>query len=127
MMPWISSIVTGSIPVNGSSRRMNLGRLVEKNELGVGREGASDFDPAPLSARQDAGVAIEDPLDVELVGELFDLRRDLASIRPLHLHHKADVVGDAHAPKDARLLGQIADSSPGASIHRPAGHLEVVK
>ena len=62
MIFWMLAIVTGSMPVNGSSKRMILG---------LETSAAGDLQPPPLAAGKRQGQRLAEPGDVELLHQLL--------------------------------------------------------
>ena len=119
MIFWMLAIVTGSMPVKGSSRRMILG---------LETSAAGDLQPPPLAAGKRKGDRLAQPLDVELVQQFVAAGLAGLAVHAQEFHHAQQVLLDRELAEDARFLGQVAHAAfAGAAIHGPAGDVDAVE
>ena len=114
MISWMLSIVTGSIPVKGSSRRIILG--LETNDRAI-------------SSRRRSPPERDIPSDLRRCVMLNCSRSSSTPCRalarhPQEFHDAQKVVLDSEFAEDARLLGQISHPAlMGPAVHRPMRHI----
>ena len=102
-------------------------RLVEQNEMRLGRQRPGDLASPALAAGQRHRRRPPQMGDRELGQQCIEHR--LAQIRRRlgDLEDRADVLLDGEAAKYRGLLRQIADAEPGAAIHRKIGDVAPVE
>jgi hypothetical protein len=83
---------------------------------------AGDLHAAALAAGQRLAEAVAQVADVELLEQFVAALAALAarSGRAACLEDRQEVVADAHAPEDRRLLGQVADAAARPLVHGQA-------
>ena len=105
------SIVTGSMPVNGSSSRMILGLETRPRAISSRRRSPPESDMA---------IDFAEPGDVELFEQFVAAGVARLAVDAQQFHHAQQVLFDGQLAEDARFLGQIAHAAvAGAAIHGP--------
>ena len=65
--------------------------------------------------------------DIEFLKQRIEVRLTAAAVRLHHFEHRADVVLDVQAAENRRFLRQIADTEPGALVHRQRGDVIAIE
>gem|GEM_PF-2497258 len=102
-------------------------RFVEQDELGVERQGAGDLRAAAFASRQRVAHAVADVGDVQVFEHLLGFFLPLGFGERGEFEHAKDVLFDGELAEYRRLLRQVADSFPGALVHRQVGDLLLVE
>src|ERR1700722_6907511 len=125
---WMSPTAIGSMPANGSSRSMELGRDGSAPARPpLPRQRPPTRDPAALAPRQRDRRRLAQAGDVEFLEQRVEIVLAPLGVGLDHFEHGADVLLDTETAKDRGLLRQIADAEPGALIHRQLGDVAAVE
>ena len=118
MISWMLATVTGSMPVNGSSKRMILGVETRARAISRRRRSPPEREVA-IDLRRCVILNCSRSCAPRLAGLTVDVE---------HLHHAQQVLLHGELAEDARLLGQVAHPAvAGAAVHRPAGDVDAVE
>src|SRR5690606_24121333 len=111
-----------------NGNRVDAGeRLVEQDELGVGRQGASNLYPAAFATGQAHAEIVADMADVELLQQTFEFFAACRTVDVLAgFQDSHDVVGHAELAENRSFLRQVADTGASAAMHRLMADVEVV-
>ena len=101
--------------------------LVEQHVIGSPGERASDLATSPLAARKRDRRRLAQARDVEFLEQRIELAPASRLVGLDHLEHGAHIVLDIEAAEDRRFLRQIADTEPGAAVHRQLRHIVPVE
>ncbi len=92
---WCSLAISMRICTRSSASRL-LKRLVEQEGLGLAHDGAADRHPLALAARELAGLAVHQVLDLEDARGVRHPHRDLVARHAAHAQAKAEVLLHRH-------------------------------
>ncbi len=109
MIFWMSRTAIGSTPANGSSSRMNRGRVASARAISHA---------APLAARKRQRAGVGEMRDRQVVEQRVESVGERVRIEVLQLEDGADVLGDRELAEDRRLLRQIRQPEAGAGMDR---------
>ena len=119
MIFWMLAIVTGSMPVNGSSSRMILGLETRQRAISSRRRSPPESDRAS---------DLPQPGDVELFEQFLAAAVAGLAVEAQQLHHAQQVLLHGELAEDAGFLGQIAHAAlAGPAIHGPVGDVHAVE
>lgn len=102
-------------------------RLVEKNELGVGDQGAGDFELSTLAAAERIGLLISLAGESELVEQRLGALDALASREVECFEDGQEVLNDGEPAEIASFLGEISDSEACALEHGKEGDIDGIE
>jgi len=99
-------------------------RLVQQDDLGIGDQGAGDFQAPAFAAGERLGQGFAQPRDVELFEQFVTATAAALPIEPQQFHDGQQILFDRQLAEHAGFLGQIAHSAVACpAIHGPVGHL----
>src|SRR5712691_2373102 len=102
-------------------------RLIEQDEVRLGRQRPGDLATPPLAARQRHRRSAPQMADRELGQERVEHRLPGFGFGLGDLENGADVLLDGEATEDRRFLRQIADAEARPAIHRQIGDVLAVE
>ena len=108
--------------------RIHAGKwLVKEDELRIDGKRAGNLAAAAFSSGELDAERLAYLGEVELVYQGFEPVVAILARHPLHLHHREDVVLNAHLAKDGSILRKIAYALLGTLVHRKAGDFLVIE
>ena len=113
------AIVTGSMPVKGSSSRMIFGSETKQRAISS---------PAAFAAGQRHGFTASEFGDAELLQQLVAASTSILAFHAEHFHDAQQIVLHRELAKDTRLLREVAHAAfARPAMHGPIGHVSTAE